>query len=308
MDRASGRWHLLLAWILLATALVVADYWATPIVRFPILFLLPVFLASWYNGVRWGLGFAVALPLVHLAVRLAGSAPPTMPLETTASTAIRITVFALVAVMADRIEQQRRLLARRLDLVLETLPVGVWITDASGTFVSSNPAARAIWGGARFVGPERYGEYRGWWADTGEPIAPKDWALARAIGRGETTIGELVEIEGFDGKRRTIQNSAAPLRDERGRVVGAVVLNVDMTEQQRAAKEREELVARLQEALEQVKTLRGLIPICATCKKIRNDAGYWIQIESYLKEHSQADFTHGICPECLERIYPDVSG
>lgn len=61
----------------------------------------------------------------------------------------------------------------------------------------------------------------------------------------------------------------------------------------------------LEEALGKVKQLSGLLPICASCKKIRDDKGYWNQIESYIKEHSEAEFSHGICPECLKKLYPD---
>ncbi len=59
--------------------------------------------------------------------------------------------------------------------------------------------------------------------------------------------------------------------------------------------------ARMAEALEKVKTLHGLLPICAWCKRIRDDQGYWSQVEAYVHEHTGADFTHGICPECLEK-------
>ncbi|MCK6627052.1 MAG: response regulator [Anaerolineae bacterium] len=61
----------------------------------------------------------------------------------------------------------------------------------------------------------------------------------------------------------------------------------------------------LQAALDNVKTLRGLLPICASCKKIRDDEGYWQQVEVYIRDHSEADFTHGLCPDCLLKIYPD---
>jgi hypothetical protein len=54
-----------------------------------------------------------------------------------------------------------------------------------------------------------------------------------------------------------------------------------------------------------VKTLSGLLPICAACKKVRDDQGYWQQIENYISAHSEADFTHSICPECARRLYPD---
>lgn len=66
------------------------------------------------------------------------------------------------------------------------------------------------------------------------------------------------------------------------------------------------LISRLQNALDQVKTLSGLLPICASCKRIRNDDDQtWQPIEEYIANHSKADFTHGICPECLRRLYPD---
>lgn len=61
----------------------------------------------------------------------------------------------------------------------------------------------------------------------------------------------------------------------------------------------------LQTTLDQVKTLSGLLPICASCKKIRDDSGYWQQVEVYLQEHSEAEFTHGFCPDCLTELYPD---
>ena len=70
--------------------------------------------------------------------------------------------------------------------------------------------------------------------------------------------------------------------------------------------EREELITSLQKALEEVKTLSGLLPICAWCKKIRSDEGYWQNIEAYLKSHSELDFTHGICSECAQKEYPDL--
>jgi DNA repair exonuclease SbcCD ATPase subunit len=63
--------------------------------------------------------------------------------------------------------------------------------------------------------------------------------------------------------------------------------------------------AQLQTALANVKTIRGLLPICSNCKKIRNDAGYWQQIEAYVSEHSLAEFSHGICPDCGKELYPD---
>jgi PAS domain S-box-containing protein len=119
---------------------------------------------------------------------------------------------------------------RLLQGVLDALPVGVWIADRDGNIVHGNPAGRRIWAGERLVGVENYGEYKGWWAGTDRPIEPRDWALARAIERGETSIDELVDIQCFDGSRRTILNSAVPLRDDSGAVTGAIVVNEDVTQ------------------------------------------------------------------------------
>jgi AmiR/NasT family two-component response regulator len=63
--------------------------------------------------------------------------------------------------------------------------------------------------------------------------------------------------------------------------------------------------AELEAALAQVKTLRGLLPICAACKKIRDDRGYWHEVEAYVRAHTEAEFTHGICPDCMRKLYPD---
>jgi len=82
----------------------------------------------------------------------------------------------------------------------------------------------------------------------------------------------------------------------------------DVTERRQAEAERERLIAELQEAATHVKTLSGLLPICASCKKIRDDKGYWNQIEVYIRDHSQVDFSHSICPDCAQKLYPEVYG
>jgi len=87
-------------------------------------------------------------------------------------------------------------------------------------------------------------------------------------------------------------------------IIAGAFLFIGVTEP--LIKNLEQSVAQLTEAMGRVKQLSGMLPICASCKKIRNDAGYWTQIESYIKEHSEAEFTHGICPECAEKLYPDM--
>lgn len=68
--------------------------------------------------------------------------------------------------------------------------------------------------------------------------------------------------------------------------------------------ELNEKVEELKQALEQVRTLKGIVPICANCKNVRDDQGYWNRVETYLNEHTEADFTHAVCPDCMKRLYP----
>lgn len=76
----------------------------------------------------------------------------------------------------------------------------------------------------------------------------------------------------------------------------------------RYAIERQKLHTQLEHSMKEIKTLRGFLPICASCKKIRDDKGYWTQIESYISRHSEAEFSHGICPECFDKLYSQALG
>lgn len=90
-------------------------------------------------------------------------------------------------------------------------------------------------------------------------------------------------------------------------IVERAIKQINSEKKLAEAREKEKkLVRELQEALANIKTLSGLLPICASCKKIRDDKGYWNQIEIYIKKHSNADFTHAICPECKKKKYPDL--
>ncbi|MGL5193007.1 MAG: PAS domain S-box protein [Chroococcales cyanobacterium] len=139
----------------------------------------------------------------------------------------------------------------RLQNVLDTLPLGVGITDANGTILQGNPAVKKIWGGARYVGMDRYYEYKGWWPDTGKQVSSEEWALFRTLQTGQSIWNEEVDIEDFNGKRKTILNSTMPLRNQAGVMVGAMVVNQDITEQrlvENALWENQRLIQQIAEA------------------------------------------------------------
>ena len=141
-----------------------------------------------------------------------------------------------------------------LEQVLDTLPVGVWVLERDGRIMFGNPAGRAIWGGARYTGIEGFGEYRGWWAETGEAIAPEEWAAARAILKGETSLNEVVHIEAFDGVQKTILNSAVPLRSLDGAILGAILVHQDISDQRAA----QEALRRSEEQLRQAQKMEAV--------------------------------------------------
>jgi PAS domain S-box-containing protein len=108
------------------------------------------------------------------------------------------------------------------------------------------------------------------------------------------------------GEIAYVQSTAEVQFDEDGNPARLIGTLQDITERKKAEELREKLIADLQKAAKEIKTLSGFIPICASCKKIRDDKGYWEQIETYIMEHSDAEFSHGLCPECSKKLYPDL--
>ena len=104
-----------------------------------------------------------------------------------------------------------------------------------------------------------------------------------------------------DGRIIWAQVAVTVVRASSGQPLHTTALVTDVTERRIAEKEREKLIAELQHALAEVRTLSGLLPICAWCKKVRDDKGYWERMESYFETHSQMQFTHGICPDCIQK-------
>ena len=109
------------------------------------------------------------------------------------------------------------------------------------------------------------------------------------------------------GGQSPVNDSGAPIVLPGGEILGAVFVLQDETTRRHLEQEREYLIDNLQQALAEVKTLRKLIPICSVCKKVRDDTGFWKEVEEYIADNTDASFTHGICPDCLRRLYPELS-
>ncbi|MEW6501326.1 MAG: PAS domain-containing protein [Thermodesulfobacteriota bacterium] len=140
-------------------------------------------------------------------------------------------------------------------------------------------------------------------------LAPEETAHCQAA-FGEVMAGRPVDrIETVfiakDGHRVLVEgNASAKLKD--GKPAYTRSIFHDITARKEAEYQMAQLIGELQKSLAEVKTLSGLLPICSWCKKIRDDKGYWNQLESYLSQHSGIDFSHGVCPECLRKHYPEL--
>jgi len=122
----------------------------------------------------------------------------------------------------------------------------------------------------------------------------------RAALEGEARNFEVwVEVR---GERRLLRGHVEPLRDASQAIRGVVGVALDLTERVRAEADRERLIEDLQQALDRVKVLSGLIPICSHCKSVRDDRGYWQQVDAFMREHSDVKLSHAICPDCAQKL------
>jgi len=191
---------------------------------------------------------------------------------------------------------------RRFRSVVQTAKDAIILADGSGNIIAWNRAAQTIFGYQEeevmgqpltMVMPERYRDAH-------------RQGIARLQSGGEAhVIGTTVELHGLrkDGSEFPLELSIGTWQATEGPYYSGIIR--DITDRKRAEEERERLIRELQEAMAKIKVLGGLLPICATCKKIRDDKGYWKQIEEYIADHSEAQFTHGICADCARKIHPD---
>ena len=120
------------------------------------------------------------------------------------------------------------------------------------------------------------------------------------IRRGETVGIRDTERLHKSGRIIPVSVTVSPIKNAKGEIIGASAIARDISQQKQAEYERLQLIKDLTAAAKQVKTLAGMLPICASCKRIRDDTGYWQQVESYISKHTQAVFSHSFCPSCAE--------
>lgn len=211
----------------------------------------------------------------------------------------RLPVVTKVALKLRQQRQRLRQAEARYGTLFNSVPIGLYRASPQGVILDANPAFAEMLG---YPGPDRLlkmnladlffdaGEYQAW----------------------TKRMEEAGVIQHFEARLRTFsggicwaENSARATPEPNAGLVYEACVE-DITGRKEADEERERLILELQDALATVKTLSGLLPICASCKKIRDDNGYWNQIEVFIQSHSDAEFTHSFCPECVRRLYPEV--
>jgi len=188
----------------------------------------------------------------------------------------------------------------RYQALFENSLDGLMLTAPDGSILDANPAACRIMGRTR---EEILQAGRQGLMDATDTRLSVLIAERQRTGRAH---GELT-AKRKDGTRFPVEVSSVVFTSPDGELRTCMIIR-DITERKAAEAERERLIKELQEALGRVKTLSGLLPICASCRRIRDQQGTWHNLEVYIRNHTEADFSHGICPGCHRNLYPESSG
>ena len=207
-----------------------------------------------------------------------------------------------IALYKHRMERKLKESEEKYRLLVGNIPDVVWTASNQGNNIFVSPNIERICG----YTPKEI--YRGGNDLLFTKIHPCDVEKVKeayeSLFKTKKRLDIEYRIQRKDGEWIWLYDRAVATYEKDGVVYADGVFS-DITERKLVEEERARLIIELEDALAKVKTLSGLLPICASCKKIRDDKGYWKQIETYIQEHSDAEFTHGICPECMKRLYPN---
>ncbi len=199
----------------------------------------------------------------------------------------------------EKINKELEFVARQWSNTFDTITDFVSVHDKNMKFVRVNKALAAFLGKkpeeliGRYCYEVMHGQDKPW----------QNCPHLRAIEQRESITFEINDKNiGIP-----LLVTCSPLLHGDGSLLGSVHVARDISEQKKSNEVLEKLIKKLEDSLAKVKLLSGFIPICASCKKIRDDKGYWKQVEEYIHDHSEAEFSHSICPECAKRLYPDLS-
>lgn len=205
-------------------------------------------------------------------------------------------------------DDDQRLSEERLRMVLEGSELGFWDWNIETGEVQRNDR----W--AHILGYQTIADFEANTDSWTNAVHPDDrdaaWQSIQDHLEGKTDRHRLkYRMITRDGSYKWILDNAKIVeRDANGRPLRMSGTHMDISDIKKLEQEREELIRSLREALDEIKTLKGIIPVCSYCHKIRNDEGAWDRFEAYLSKHSEAEFSHGVCPDCLPNIRAKLNG
>lgn len=220
------------------------------------------------------------------------------PVESRSRDVLEAAPGAVLEVTARwRTEQPDRKNEARYRLLFENSTDGILLTVPDGRIFDANPSACSILGRTReqIIAAGREGIL-----DTSDPDLGRMLEERRITGK----IHCELTARHTDGTVFPMEISSAIFRDAEGSEFTCIIFR-DISLRKQAQAERERLIAELTDALGKVKLLTGLLSICSSCKRIRDEEGHWERMEVYIRDRSAADFSHGLCPDCLKKLYPD---
>lgn len=200
--------------------------------------------------------------------------------------------------------------AGHLRRFFDAITQGIVCQDAAGRVTYANEAALRLLGRSSADALDDVSTEPKWRTirRDGSPCPADQHPSQVALRTGGIVREELGLYDPVDEIYRWVEVTAIPrMADGEAGAIEVYTTFDDGPERRRSEAERERLVHELEDAMANLKLLRGFLPICSSCKKIRNDAGYWQQLEVYVRDHSEAEFSHGLCPGCLVRLYPEFA-
>lgn len=199
----------------------------------------------------------------------------------------------LEAAQGRRLNRRAEGAMQYLAAIVESSEDAIYGKDLDSVVASWNPAAERLFGysAEEIIGRSTVELFP---ADRRDELVD----ILACVQRGETTTIPDTERLHKDGQLIPVSVTVSPIKDTQGQIIGAATIARDIRRQKQADQERLQLNQRLFAANNQVRTLSGMLPICASCKRIRDDQGYWEQVETYISKHSEVIFSHSLCPEC----------